>query len=118
MKKRIFAALLSGIMVMGMSGSSMTALAEENNSEQVVLRWFTKVENDAEAGQWKELADDVTDLYPNIKVEFEYTDWNGYWTKLPVDLASGDAPDIVYMHAMRAKDYLGDSFVQIGRAHV
>ncbi|MCR1840361.1 ABC transporter substrate-binding protein [Murimonas intestini] len=113
MKKRIFAALLSGIMVMGMSGSSMTALAEENNSEQVVLRWFTKVENDAEAGQWKELADDVTDLYPNIKVEFEYTDWNGYWTKLPVDLASGDAPDIVYMHAMRAKDYLGDSFLNL-----
>ena len=113
MKKRIFAALLSGMMVMGMGSFAMTALAEENSDEQVVIRWFTKVENDAEAGQWKELADDVTELYPNIKVEFEYTDWNGYWTKLPVDLASGDAPDIVYMHAMRAKDYLGDSFLNL-----
>ena len=119
MKRRVLAVLLSGIRVLGMGAGSMTAMAEEAEEAEeaggdpVVIRWFTKVENDAEAAQWKELADDVTDLYPNIKVEFEYTDWNGYWTKLPVDLASGDAPDIVYMHAMRAKDYLGDSFLNL-----
>ena len=136
MKKKAIALLMSTIMVFGLFGcgsdgdsdvaeTAGTDSAEQKEeqaatsdntvaaADQVTIRWFTKVENDAEAAQWKELADDVTTLYPNIKVDFEYTDWNGYWTKLPVDLASGDAPDVMYMHAMRAKDYLADGFLNL-----
>ena len=51
------------------------------------------------------VADLVHEKYPNITVTVENTDWTSYWTKLPVELASGNAPDLIYMHFSRASDY-------------
>ena len=102
--------LLALVLVLLMVAGSLPAFAA---GDQVVLRWMTKVENEEEAKQWRELADDVTKAYSNIVVEMETTDWSGYWTKLPIQLASGDAPDLLYMHALRAQDYCKDSFLNL-----
>jgi multiple sugar transport system substrate-binding protein len=111
MKKFTLYILLLSCVVLMLTGC--TGEKKTGSQGGVELRWLTKVENDAEAAQWKELADDVTKKYPNIKVNFESTDWNGYWTKLPVEIASGNAPDLMYMHAMRTKDYLEDGFLPL-----
>lgn len=34
---------------------------------------------------------------PNIKVEIEFTDWGGYWSKLATQTAGGLVPDVVQM---------------------
>lgn len=75
------------------------------NGDTVTLRWLNKCESDAEAEIWQQLADNVTAEYPNIVINIENTDWTSYWTKLPVELASGNAPDLLYMHFSRASDY-------------
>lgn len=35
--------------------------------------------------------------HPNIHVETEYSDWTGYWDKLAVQSAGGNAPDVMQM---------------------
>ncbi|MEM4847742.1 MAG: sugar ABC transporter substrate-binding protein [Thermosphaera sp.] len=42
---------------------------------------------------WHQLIDEFHELYPNIRVEFEPTP-DGYGTKLLVQMATGDAPDV------------------------
>ncbi|MBT1172127.1 extracellular solute-binding protein [Bifidobacterium sp. MA2] len=36
-------------------------------------------------------------LHPNIHVDMEYSDWTGYWDKLAVQSAGGNAPDVMQM---------------------
>ena len=81
--------------------------AEDTTSgdEAVELHWLNKCESDVEAQIWQQVADLVHEKYPNITVTVENTDWTSYWTKLPVELASGNAPDLIYMHFSRASDY-------------
>ena len=35
--------------------------------------------------------------HPNIHVDTEYADWTGYWDKLAVQSAGGNAPDVMQM---------------------
>ncbi|PLS25924.1 ABC transporter substrate-binding protein [Bifidobacterium imperatoris] len=35
--------------------------------------------------------------HPNIHVDMEYSDWTGYWDKLAVQSAGGNAPDVMQM---------------------
>lgn len=81
------------------------AAPETKDDEVVNLRWLNKCESDAEAAIWQQLADNITAEHPNIVVNIENTDWTSYWTKLPIELASGNAPDLMYMHFSRASDY-------------
>lgn len=121
-RKRVTSLLLAGLMLFSLSacgsdkGSDKGTEADADvgtDSEVVELRWLNKCESDAEAEIWQQLADLVTEKYPNIKVSIENTDWTSYWSKLPVELASGNAPDILYMHFSRASDYK-DSMLPLG----
>lgn len=82
-------------------------------SDEVTLRWLMQAASAEEARQWRELAAGVTEKYPNIHVELNTTDWNGYWAKLPSELAGGSPPDILYMQSLRAKDYLKAGFLPL-----
>jgi ABC-type glycerol-3-phosphate transport system substrate-binding protein len=103
-----FAVLAAGFA----QGKSETAIAE-NGENVVTVRWLMQVSSAEEKRQWQELADDVSKVYPNIKVELNTTDWNGYWTKLPTEFAGGNPSDILYMQSMKAKDYLKAGFLPI-----
>lgn len=112
MKKRKVAALFMSMLLTvsmaacGSGGSSDKGSGDSAGEEKKVeLRWLNKCESEAEAKLWQRLADNVTEEYPNITVTIENTDWTSYWTKLPVELASGNAPDLIYMHFSRASDY-------------
>lgn len=129
--KRILCTVLASLMLL-LTAACSGGNGDENNSGQtnnqeqstqqaenpVTLRWLMQVGSDEEAAQWRELAADVTSFYPNITVDLATTDWGGYWTKLPTEIAGGNPPDIFYMQMMRAQSYLTagfeplDSFIQ------
>jgi multiple sugar transport system substrate-binding protein len=67
----------------------------------VTLRWSMWSATQAEKDQWQGLADDVTKIYPNIKVTFETIAFNDYWPKLETQLASSTEPDIIAMQSLR-----------------
>jgi multiple sugar transport system substrate-binding protein len=77
------------------------------------LRWLSQVGSEIESGQWRELAADVSKHFPGINVELATTDWNGYWAKLPTELAGGNPPDILYMQVLRAGSFLETGFEPI-----
>ncbi|MBP1993249.1 ABC transporter substrate-binding protein [Paenibacillus eucommiae] len=47
---------------------------------------------------WKEVIKRFNVDYPNITVKFEPLDFSAYWQKLPTQLASKSAPDVIGMH--------------------
>jgi ABC-type glycerol-3-phosphate transport system substrate-binding protein len=77
------------------------------------LRWLMQVGSEIEGQQWRELAADVNKKFSDITVELATTDWNGYWTKLPTEIAGGNPPDILYMQVMRAKSFFANGFEPI-----
>lgn len=112
--------LLVFAMVLALSNGAFAGGTQEKGGavpagedSTVTLRWLMQVASAEEARQWRALADSVTEIYPNIKIDMSTTDWNGYWTKLPTELAGGNPPDILYMQSLRAKDYLEAGFLPI-----
>lgn len=101
----LVAAMAISLFACGKKGSDEESAEGKDGDGKVTLRWLNKCESDNEAKIWQQLADNVTKEYPDITVEIQNTDWTSYWTKLPVELASGNAPDLVYMHFSRASDY-------------
>jgi multiple sugar transport system substrate-binding protein len=69
------------------------------------LTWFMWTGSDVEKNAWLHVADMVTQKYPNIKIKFETTDFNDFWTKLTTEAASGSAPCIVGLQGQRAPQY-------------
>lgn len=115
MKKKTAAMVLAALMAFSMTACGNGSTQKEDDStaaddtasgdETVELHWLNKCESDSEAQIWQQVADLVHEKYPNITVTIENTNWTSYWTKLPVELASGNAPDLIYMHFSRASDY-------------
>lgn len=132
MKKKTAAMVLAALMAFSMTACGNGSTQKEDDStaadqetadntaaddtasgdETVELHWLNKCESDSEAQIWQQVADLVHEKYPNITVTIENTNWTSYWTKLPVELASGNAPDLIYMHFSRASDYT-DSMLPI-----
>ena len=63
-------------------------------AEQVHLTWFMWSGTEPEVVAWKNVAELVTQKYPDITVEFQTTSFPDYWTKLPALAAGGKLPDI------------------------
>jgi multiple sugar transport system substrate-binding protein len=111
-KKTAF--LILALFIIGVSVSYAAGQSDAKAPGGVTtVRWLMQVLSELEANQWRELAADVSKKYPDIKVEMSTVDWNGYWTKLPTELAGGNPPDILYMQVQRAKGYLEEGFAPI-----
>ncbi|WP_427016044.1 ABC transporter substrate-binding protein [Pseudarthrobacter sp. P1] len=78
------------------SGSSGAAA-----SSDVTLDWSFWSQGDEGNKTWKALADQVTEKYPNIKVNLTTAPFADYFTKLQSQLAGGTAPCIVSMQSLR-----------------
>ena len=71
----------------------------------VTLTWFMWSGSDVEKNAWLHIADMVTQKYPNIKIQFETTPFNAYWTKLTTEAASGSAPCVIGLQGQRAPQF-------------
>ncbi|MFR3790534.1 MAG: ABC transporter substrate-binding protein [Blautia massiliensis (ex Durand et al. 2017)] len=137
MRRKVFAGMCAGLMVAGVltgcgatsssaaaDGSAATgeAAAESTNSEGKttlnVLWWGSQTRND----QTTKLIEKFEELNPDIDVVADFSDWDGYWTKLPAQVAGGQTPDVFQMDYAYLAQYVEngvlaelDSYVADGR---
>ena len=71
----------------------------------MTLTWFMWSGSDVEKNAWLHVADMVTEKYPNIKIEFQTTPFNDYWTKLTTQAASGSTPCVIGLQGQRAPQF-------------
>ena len=48
---------------------------------------------------------------PDIEVVMDYSDWNGYWTKLPAQVAGGQTPDVIQMDYGKLEQYVENGVI-------
>ena len=129
-RKRLFASVLATSMLMGLwgcggSGKQETTPAEtaagtkaaetqaqttaqKEDGEQVTLRmsWWGGDSRHAATIAAVELYEST---HPGVKIELEYSSWDGYMDKVMTQLAGGTQPDIMQIQATAAME-LTDSF--------
>ena len=71
----------------------------------VTLTWFMWSGSDVERNAWLHVADLVTQKYPNIKIQFETTPFDDYWTKLTTQAASRTTPCVIGLQGQRAPQF-------------
>lgn len=112
MKKKILASVLCLAMV-----ASMTACGSDNKdkdtsqgsstaSGDVTIRWSWWGDTTRHE-LYNQIADKFEEKNPGIKVEREPNSWNDYWDKLSVQVAGGNAPDMMGQHYQYCSDYAG-----------
>ena len=90
----------------GNSGNSGGSSGSSGSSGgPVTLSWFMWSGSDVEKNAWLHVADLVTQKYPNIKIQFETTPFNDYWTKLTTEAASGSTPCVIGLQGQRAPQF-------------
>ena len=117
-KKRIFASLAATMMVAGLlagcgggtsstaasgdgtasaaTGEAADAAAASGDSGKTVLNvlwWGSQTRHE----QTTAMLEKFEELNPDIDVVMDYSDWDGYWTKLPAQVAGGQTPDVFQM---------------------
>ena len=48
---------------------------------------------------------------PDIEVVMDYSDWDGYWTKLPAQVAGGQTPDVIQMDYGKLEQYVENGVI-------
>lgn len=91
MRKRFLACVLAVVMMTCLAGAVSMAAGESNTLR--IVWWGSQTRHDLTMA----MLDKFMEKYPNIKVEPEFTDWNGYWSKLATQVAGGLTPDIIQM---------------------
>ncbi|MHA7270711.1 ABC transporter substrate-binding protein [Arthrobacter sp. HLT1-20] len=102
--KKLTAFALGGALVLGASACSPSTSSDAGNGAaagNVTLDWSFWAQGDEGNKTWKDLADQVTAKYPNIKINLTTAPFADYFTKLQSQLASGTAPCIVSMQSLR-----------------
>lgn len=87
--KRFLVFLMTAVLLLGMVSF---ARAEEQTTIRV-LWWGTQTRHDLTGAAIEKFME----KNPDIKVEAEFTDWSGYWSKLATQAAGGLVPDVVQM---------------------
>jgi multiple sugar transport system substrate-binding protein len=92
------ASLALGIAACGGSGSGGSTSADGTTT----LVWNMWTGSTAEVDNWKHLAEMVTAKYPDIKIEFQTSSFNEYWTKLLAQASGGESACILGVQSLRA----------------
>ena len=126
-KKRIFASLAATMMVAGLlagcgggtsstaasgdgtasaaTGEAADAAAASGDSGKTVLNvlwWGSQTRHELTTA----MLEKFEELNPDIDVVMDYSDWGGYWTKLPAQVAGGQTPDVFQMDYAYLSQYV------------
>lgn len=123
-KKQVFAALCAGMMMAGAvtgCGSSASSAADAGSAEDSstaeaassatgaegkttlnILWWGSQTRHE----QTTAMLEKFEELNPDIEVVMDYSDWDGYWTKLPAQVAGGQTPDVFQMDYAKLAQYV------------
>lgn len=73
--------------------------------EQITLHYFTWATGASATQIQEDWIAPFEAMYPNVKIEYEAVGFGEFWEKLPVYIASGNAPDIIHMSVGYVYDY-------------
>lgn len=90
MKKRFITTLAAAAMLC--SSLVPSALADDKTTINI-LWWGSQTRHEKTV----KLIEKFEELNPDIKVNADYSDWGGYWTKLPAQVAGGQTPTVFQM---------------------
>lgn len=99
----VAASLALGLAGCGL-GTAGDGASTELSDEPVTIRmyWWG---GDARHQRTQEVIDLFEKKHPNITVEAEFSDWNGYWEKLATSTAGKNSPDVIQMDQLYLASY-------------
>lgn len=98
--RRAAAATSAAMLALGLAACGGSA--DTNQGGPTTLVWNMWTGSTAEVENWKHIADMVTAKYPDIKIEFQTSSFNDYWTKLVAQASGGDSACILGVQSLRA----------------
>lgn len=118
--KRFLSILLTALLLCAAMMPVATASAQEQET-LTILWWGSQTRHDLTM----ELVEKFMEKNPDIKLEMEFTDWGGYWSKLSAQVAGGLTPDIFQMDYAYLAQYAEngvlaplDGFIESGALNV
>ncbi|MEV6493365.1 sugar ABC transporter substrate-binding protein, partial [Actinoplanes sp. NPDC051633] len=99
----LVAIALATTLAAGCSGGDSESSGSDGKN--VTLTWFMWSGSDVEKNAWLHVADMVTQKYPDIKIKFETSPFNDFWTKLTTQAASGNTPCVIGLQGQRAPQF-------------
>jgi multiple sugar transport system substrate-binding protein len=103
---KILTVALAAVLLAACGGNSGSSGGSSGSSGgPVTLTWFMWSGSDVEKNAWLHIADMITQKYPDIKIQFETTPFNSFWTKLTTEAASGSAPCVIGLQGQRAPQF-------------
>lgn len=93
--KRVVSLLICGVLIFGMVSMAFS---------KVSLKYWIWDKNQLPAIKMQ--IAEFEKLHPDIKVNVQVIPWGQYWTKLQTAVAGGVAPDIFWMNAYNAYDFM------------
>ena len=84
------------ILLLALSAFLVGCGGGNDKNDKVVIKYA--LWDSVQAPVYRELADQFEKNNPNIKVEFETTPYDQYWTKLQAATTGGQMPDVVWMN--------------------
>jgi multiple sugar transport system substrate-binding protein len=111
MKNRMQRRMLGSVAVTALAGLVLTGCAVSPNnastelSDEDVTLTFAWWGADARTQLTNEAIALFEEEYPNISVEAQFADWNGYWDRLATTTAAGDMPDVTQFDQLYLASY-------------
>ena len=126
-KKQVLATLCAGMMVASVAtgcGSAAESAADSTSASTDSTNASTEASSASTTADGKtqlnilwwgsqtrhELTTQMLEKFqeenPDIEVVMDYSDWDGYWTKLPAQVAGGQTPDVFQMDYAKLAQYV------------
>lgn len=97
-------ALGAGLTACGNGGSGASQDYSEENPAALTFSWWG---SDPRHQANEAIMDSFSSSHPDITLEGQFGDWNGYWDRLATTTAGGDAADIITMDEQYLQEYAG-----------
>lgn len=113
--KRGLAAVIIGTLLAGLctgcAGAQNEAKAGNKEDKNVTITWMKNTGQDTDT-QWEdEMAKKFMEENPNIKVDIQRLAFDNYVTSVQTKIASGDAPDLMYVEGDLLKSFAKNGYL-------
>ncbi len=100
--KKVLAFVLSLALILG-----CVSFASAEQTTVRMLWWGSQARHDVTTAA----VNKFMEKYPDIKVEVEYSDWSGYWSKLATQAAGNLLPDVIAMDYSYLNQYAANGLL-------
>lgn len=113
MKKKLIAAVMASVMVVGMLGGCGKEAATSSNGKTDLTMWCIATESDSNRHAYESAIADYQAAHPDVNFTWEAVENQAYKTKIKAAVSANEMPDIFFTWSCA---FLGD-FVSAGRVY-